>query len=155
MPRESEPIFPIGVVAKLLDISDHTIRVYEREGLVLTSRTPSGHRRFSQDDVARLRSIRRMITDYGLNLEGIKRLCSMIPCYKINPDCLVNDYEQCEVFKRTGNPCWAQEHKSEPCRSRDCYYCPVYRTHFDCTNIKDLVYKKERQLKVDSNSVRN
>lgn len=143
MISDTEPIYPIGVVAKMLDVSVDTVRVYEKEGLILTAKMPSGHRRYSANEIEKLRCIRRMITEKGLNIEGIKRLCSMIPCWGINPDCTQEYYEQCDAFKQVSAPCWALEHKSSPCADRDCYHCPVYHTHYDCQNIKSLVHNRD------------
>ncbi|MCF7804437.1 MAG: MerR family transcriptional regulator [Candidatus Marinimicrobia bacterium] len=147
-----EPLYPIGVVAKMLDVSEHTIRLYEREGLILTWKTTAGHRRFSDNDVEKLKCIRRMITEKGLNLEGIKRLCSMIPCWGIKKDCTREKYENCEAFEQVGLPCWALENKPDICRSDQCYTCQVYQTYFDCKNIKELVHSKTYLRKLFQNS---
>ena len=147
-----KPIYPIGVVARMLDISEHTVRLYEREGLVLTYKTSAGHRRYSENDIEKLRCIRRMITEKGLNLEGIKRLCSMIPCWGINPECTQKHYEQCDAFEQVGKPCWALENKPGICTQDKCYSCQVYQTHFDCRNIKELVHNKSYLRKLFQNS---
>ncbi len=36
--NKNEPIYPIGVASKLLGISVHTLRMYEKEGLIITAR---------------------------------------------------------------------------------------------------------------------
>lgn len=152
MTLDTRPIYPIGVVAKKLDISVDMIRIYEKEGLLLSDRTPSGHRRYSDSDVEKLKCIRRMITEKGLNIEGIRRLCSMIPCWGINPDCGIEDYEECPAFTTVGNPCWALDNRAKPCQNSDCYHCEVYQAHFDCKNIKELVHNKTYLRKLFQNS---
>jgi len=149
---DTRPIYPIGVVAKKLDISVDMIRIYEKEGLLLSDRTPSGHRRYSDSDVEKLKCIRRMITEKGLNIEGIRRLCSMIPCWGINPECTTDDYEECTAFTTVGSPCWALETKAKPCQDADCYHCEVYQAHFDCKNIKELVHNKTYLRKLFQNA---
>jgi len=136
----------------MLDVSEHTIRLYEREGLILTQKTEAGHRRFSEDDVEKLQCIRRMIGEKGLNLAGIKRLCSMIPCWGLNPECTKEYYENCDAFEKVSKPCWALENKPPICRDENCYTCQVYRAHFDCNNIKELVHNKTYLRKLFKNS---
>ncbi|MGB9913758.1 MAG: MerR family transcriptional regulator, partial [Candidatus Kapaibacteriota bacterium] len=57
--NKNEPIYPIGVVSKLLGISVHTLRMYEREGLILTHRGKNQKNRlFSIADIQRMECIR-------------------------------------------------------------------------------------------------
>jgi len=149
----TEPIYPIGVVAKMLDVSVDTIRTYEKEGLILTYKMDSGHRRFSENDIEKIRCIRRMLKEKGLNIAGIKRLCSMIPCWGINENCKISEYEDCPAATNVELPCWALDEHSRPCSGNDCYYCKVYETHFDCRNIKELVHNKDYLRKLFQNSV--
>lgn len=141
MAAETEFIFSIGVVAKMLDISVETIRMYEREGLILTYKEPSGHRRYCQKDVDRLRCIRDMITEKGLNIEGIRRMMSMIPCWRIYEHCTDEKRSQCPAYTQSTAPCWALETKPEICMNQDCYHCPVYQMHIECDQIKSLYHK--------------
>jgi MerR family transcriptional regulator/heat shock protein HspR len=61
---KNEPIYPIGVVLRLLGISVFTLRMYEREGLILASRgTNQKNRLYSISDIERMRCIRDAITN--------------------------------------------------------------------------------------------
>ena len=67
---DREPVFTMRMAAKLVGIHQQTLRAYEREGLIAPARSAGGHRLFSQDDIERLRMIRRLITELGVNLAG-------------------------------------------------------------------------------------
>lgn len=66
------PVYVISVAADLAELHPQTLRAYEREGLLTPARTEGGTRRYSQRDVERLRFIRRLTQDEGLNLAGVK-----------------------------------------------------------------------------------
>ncbi len=133
-------IYPIGVVAKMLDISVHTIRLYEREGLIIIRKTETGRRIFSEKDIERLRCIRSFIMEKGLNIQGIKRFLSFLPCWRLNPNCSMKDYKNCPAYQQSEVPCWALQEKPEICKEADCYACPVYNFPVDCTKIKTLLH---------------
>jgi MerR family transcriptional regulator/heat shock protein HspR len=66
-----EPVYLISVVAKLLDIHPQTLRQYEREGLVVPSRTEGRIRLYSQRDIDRIKMVLRLTRDLGVNLAGV------------------------------------------------------------------------------------
>ena len=66
----SEPLYIISVVSRVLQMHPQTLRKYERAGLVRPSRTEGMLRLYSDDDVARLRLIKRLVDDVGLNVAG-------------------------------------------------------------------------------------
>ncbi len=66
-----EPVYLISVVAKVLTIHPQTLRQYEREGLVLPSRTDGKMRLYSQRDIDRIKMILRLTRDLGVNLAGV------------------------------------------------------------------------------------
>lgn len=136
-------IYPIGVVAKILDISVPTIRLYEKEGIILIRKTESGRRIFSEEDIERLKCLRRMITEEGVNIQGMKKLLAMLPCWKINPDCSADDYKQCPAYTEISGPCWALPEKPDICKNADCYTCPVYSAPVDCRRIKEFLHMTE------------
>jgi MerR family transcriptional regulator, heat shock protein HspR len=73
-PEEDEdaPVYVISVAAELADLHPQTLRAYEREGLLRPARTEGGTRRYSHRDVERLRLIKTLTTDEGLNLAGVR-----------------------------------------------------------------------------------
>jgi MerR family transcriptional regulator/heat shock protein HspR len=79
-----KPLFPIGVVAELLQVTDQTLRVYEKSGIIKPSRR-NKDRYYSANDIVWLKCIRRFLKEDGLNLKGIGKLMQFVPCYDISP----------------------------------------------------------------------
>jgi MerR family transcriptional regulator, heat shock protein HspR len=71
------PMFVISVAAEMSELHPQTLRAYERDGLLSPYRTPGGTRRYSMRDVERLRLIRRLTQDEGLNLAGVRLVLEM------------------------------------------------------------------------------
>ncbi|HUG87565.1 MAG TPA: helix-turn-helix transcriptional regulator [Actinomycetota bacterium] len=69
-------VYIISVAAELAGVHPQTLRIYERKGLVRPSRTSGNTRRYSDHDIARLRTIQEM-TQAGVNLAGVKRILKM------------------------------------------------------------------------------
>lgn len=66
-----EAVYPISVVATMLDIHPQTLRQYEREGLVTPSRTQGRMRLYSQRNIDRMKMILRLTRQLGVNLAGV------------------------------------------------------------------------------------
>lgn len=73
MRAEPELIF-ISMAAEMLDMHPQTLRKYERLGLIQPSRTVGSMRLYSREEVERLRLIKRLVDDMGINLAGVQRL---------------------------------------------------------------------------------
>jgi len=71
MHNYDEPVYLISVVAKTLDIHPQTLRQYEREGLVIPSRTGGRIRLYSQRDVDKIKMVLRLTRELGVNLAGV------------------------------------------------------------------------------------
>lgn len=67
----------ISVAARMLGMHPQTLRKYERLGLVQPSRTIGSMRLYSRDELERLRMIKRLVDDGGINLAGVQRLLSI------------------------------------------------------------------------------
>ena len=70
---EPELIF-ISTAARMLGMHPQTLRKYERLGLVQPSRTIGSMRLYSRDEIERLRFIKRLVDDMGINLAGVHQL---------------------------------------------------------------------------------
>ncbi len=66
-----DPVYQISIVAELLGIHPQTLRHYEREGLVVPSRTNGKIRVYSQKDIDDLKLILRLTRELGVNLAGV------------------------------------------------------------------------------------
>jgi MerR family transcriptional regulator, heat shock protein HspR len=75
-PRKRNPVYVISVAAELAGVHPQTLRIYERKGLVDPARTGGGSRRYSDDDIERLRRIQDLTAE-GLNLAGVKRVLEL------------------------------------------------------------------------------
>ncbi|HUQ40534.1 MAG TPA: MerR family transcriptional regulator [Acidimicrobiales bacterium] len=69
-------VYVISVAADLAGVHPQTLRIYERKGLLEPSRTGGGSRRYSEEDIARLRRIQQL-TAGGLNLEGVRQVMEL------------------------------------------------------------------------------
>jgi MerR family transcriptional regulator/heat shock protein HspR len=68
----NEPLFVISVAARLVKMHPQTLRKYEREGLIAPSRTQGNLRLYSDQDIERLRQVKYLVEDRGLNLAGVQ-----------------------------------------------------------------------------------
>jgi DNA-binding transcriptional MerR regulator len=75
-PDAARGVFAISVAAELAGLHPQTLRIYEREGLIEPARSSGGTRRYSGDDVERLRRI-GSLTGAGLNVAGVRRVLAM------------------------------------------------------------------------------
>jgi MerR family transcriptional regulator/heat shock protein HspR len=67
----------ISSAAELLDMHPQTLRKYERLGLVQPARTLGSMRVYREDELDRLRLIKFMVDEAGINLAGVRRLLSI------------------------------------------------------------------------------
>jgi len=135
---DTEPKYTIGIAAKMLGVSVHLLRVYENEGLILSERTPSKRRLYSDLEIEKMRCIRKLITESGMNFEGIRRLLALVPCFRLR-DCGEDSKTACPGFHRYDRPCWATEekcfHPLDNCRD-----CAVYQKLVGCEDLKQIIF---------------
>ncbi len=67
-----EAVFIISVAARLVDMHPSTLRKYERCGLLEPCRLSGRLRLYSPDDIARLRQIKTLVEERGINLSGVE-----------------------------------------------------------------------------------
>lgn len=70
--RFNEPLFVISVAARLVEMHPQTLRKYEKEGLIEPSRTSGNLRLYSDRDIERLRQVKYLVEQRGLNLAGVQ-----------------------------------------------------------------------------------
>ena len=75
-PASDRGVYGISVAAELSGISEQSLRLYERQGLLTPARSVGGTRRYSADDLARLQRISELVAA-GVNLAGIDRILSL------------------------------------------------------------------------------
>jgi MerR family transcriptional regulator/heat shock protein HspR len=99
------PLYTIGVVAELLGVHPETIRVWETSGVVQSPRRRSGKRFYSENDLKRLRFIRKLAGE-GLTQRAIIYYLRLYPCWK------TSDCAGCLHSSRHSGgikPCWQEE----------------------------------------------
>jgi MerR family transcriptional regulator/heat shock protein HspR len=69
---DSEPCYVISVVARILGVHAQTLRYYEKVGLIEPSRSMGRVRLYSNRDLERLRQVRTLMNDLGVNLAGVE-----------------------------------------------------------------------------------
>lgn len=131
-----EPKYTISTAASLVGISVHTLRMYEREGLIIPFKKESNQRLYTERDIERVKCIRRTINDDKMSIEGIRHILSLIPCWALIK-CSENDRSECKAYSGYTKPCWMLNHKNNVCEGRECRECEVYRSFGDCSSIKE------------------
>ena len=74
---EHTPKYTIRIVARMVGLHEQSLRMYERKGLIQPRRSDGNIRLFSDADVDRLRSIKRLVEDLGVNLAGAEVILHM------------------------------------------------------------------------------
>lgn len=72
-----EELYFISMAARELGMHPQTLRKYERLGLVQPSRTIGSMRVYSREEIERLRLIKHLVDELGINLAGVQRLLSV------------------------------------------------------------------------------
>ena len=73
-----EPVFMISVAARMLGVRTQTLRYYESLGLIQPTRSRGNQRVFSPRDVDRVRRIRSLMDDLGVNLAGVEVVIKLL-----------------------------------------------------------------------------
>lgn len=75
---ENEPCYVISVAARMVGLHAQTLRYYERVGLVSPSRSDGRRRLYSPVDIHKLRRIKTLSDDMGVNLAGVEVLLKLM-----------------------------------------------------------------------------
>ena len=74
---ETEPRYVISIAARLVGVQTYTLRYYERIGIIEPSRSQGNLRLYSERDIARLRRVKTLMDDLGVNLAGVEVILRM------------------------------------------------------------------------------
>jgi MerR family transcriptional regulator/heat shock protein HspR len=72
----SAPFFTIGQVAQILGVQPAALRRLDEQDIVRPDRSDGGQRRYSRDEVERLREVVRL-TDEGITLPGVREVLAL------------------------------------------------------------------------------
>lgn len=136
-----EAVISIGTAARKLGLSVSALRKYEKEGLLLYHRTQTGRRLLCRADINRVRMIQHLVGELGLNMEGIRRLLALLPCWELMP-CSGDDRARCIAMLDPVHPCWMTQGTECAKKGVNCRDCAVYRKAAYCTTVmKALLYE--------------
>lgn len=132
------PVYTLGVAVKLSETPAHSIRQYIDMGLLIPYKLESKRHLFSQKDIDRLKLIRTLIRDKGLNFSGVRALMAMIPCWAIR-GCPEEGRKSCDAYTNNFQPCWEASEKGKHCKNENCRECEVYHSFDSDTGIKSVL----------------
>ena len=121
---ENKPLYPIGVVAELIGVTEQTLRLYERHGLIKPARR-SKRRHYSDNDIRWITCIRDLIHIQKISIEGIKKLLGYVPCWEIT-GCSEEKFAGCTAHVNKSKPCWELNRKICKDSGKLCKECIVY-----------------------------
>jgi MerR family transcriptional regulator/heat shock protein HspR len=75
--KRTRAAYMISAVAEQFQIHPQTLRLYEREGLLLPSRSEGNTRLYTDEDLERLEVILKLTRDLGVNLAGVEIILNM------------------------------------------------------------------------------
>jgi len=76
--EEYEPRFVISIAARMVGVQTHTLRYYERVGIIDPSRSKGNIRLYSERDIAQLRRVKTLMEELGINLAGVEVILHMM-----------------------------------------------------------------------------
>ncbi len=76
--KRNEPVYMIGIAAKLCGIHPQTLRQYERLGFVTPTRIGTKNRLYSEYDIYKVRQVQRLTQDLGVNLAGVEIILRLL-----------------------------------------------------------------------------
>lgn len=97
-----EPVYTIGVIARMLKISPATLRIWEKRGLIKPARLGKD-RFYSRCDLERLEQIKELLQKKRMNIEGVKQILSTTQCWEVKK-CNTREREVCPVYRKYGPP---------------------------------------------------
>lgn len=93
--RRRKGFYSISVVAKMFSVHQQTVRMYEKQGLIMPKRSSGNTRLFSEEDVDRLEEVIYLTHKLGVNLAGVEIILKLQKKIKRMQD------EMNELFKDT------------------------------------------------------
>lgn len=81
-----KPMFPISVIADLIQVHQRTLRIYNEENLLVPERSPKNRRLYSFNDIEKGKFIQYLSRELGINIIGIKIIFELLKQQKIKPE---------------------------------------------------------------------
>lgn len=123
-PKEKSAGYSIGAVSKEVNLSQKTIREYEKMGLIKPRREPrTNNRIFSAFEIEQIRHITHLIHKEGFTLRCLQRILQLAPCWNVF-DCKVK--EECPAYRNSARPCYETREKEGTLCSGLCEQCAIF-----------------------------
>ena len=71
-------VFTPSIASEILNLHPRTLMIYESESLIKPQRTTTNRRRYSEDDIRRVRVIQFLTRQKGVNLAGVKYVLRLV-----------------------------------------------------------------------------
>ncbi|OGO31947.1 MAG: MerR family transcriptional regulator [Chloroflexi bacterium RBG_16_56_11] len=97
--KESEPRYVISVAARMLDMQTHTLRYYEKVGIIEPHRSRGNIRLYSDSDIALLQRVKSLTDDMGINLPGVEVILRMMQHLNQLQNELENARQELEILR--------------------------------------------------------
>jgi len=81
-----KPMFPISVIADLLQVHQRTLRIYNEEKILVPERSPKNRRLYSFNDIEKGKFIQYMSRELGINIIGIKIIFELLKQQKVKAE---------------------------------------------------------------------
>ncbi|MCG2822593.1 MAG: MerR family transcriptional regulator [Desulfurivibrionaceae bacterium] len=97
---DDQAVFTISAAAEMLAVTPRTLRMYERDGLLIPVRHGKW-RYYSLDNLKWVSCLRSMIHEHGISLAAIHKLLQYTPCWNI-AGCPFEKRKLCTAFMSSG-----------------------------------------------------
>jgi len=124
----------IGDVARRVDLSVQTLRLYEAEGLLISFKSSKGTRWYSEGNIRWIQEIQELLAE-GVNFAGIRRLLAQLPCWEMKP-CTQEQKEKCSMRTEGRLPCWITPSRLCLEQLKECFHCATYNQAAEFINLK-------------------
>lgn len=91
-----QPLYTIGIAAKLVGVCAATLRIWECKGIVCPNRIGK-NRYYTDAEIQRLKYVKFLVRERKLNLEGVKALLDQHFCWDVK-NCSIEDRHKCSVY---------------------------------------------------------
>lgn len=71
-------VFTPGIASEILNLHPRTLMIYESESLIKPQRTATNRRRYSEEDIRRVRAIQFLTQERRVNLAGVKYVLRLL-----------------------------------------------------------------------------
>lgn len=93
----NDPVYTIGIIAKLLKVCPDTLRIWERKSLIKPARIGK-NRFYSQCDIERLEYVKSLIQEKKINIQGVKNIMKITLCWEVKK-CKPKVRNACRIYK--------------------------------------------------------